>query len=61
MMGPGRWTTAGASFRFRYLPPGPATIEVRIRNHQNAVRVLLDRRPLGLMEWAIARAISIWI
>jgi len=29
MMGPGRWTTAGASFRFRHLPPGSATIEVR--------------------------------
>lgn len=49
MMGPGRWTTAGASFRFRYLPPGPATIEVRIRNHQNAVRVLVDRRSSGLI------------
>jgi hypothetical protein len=49
LMGPGRWTTAGASFRFRYLPKGPAKLEVRVRNHQNAVRVLVDRVPAGLI------------
>jgi hypothetical protein len=49
MMGPGRWTSGGASFRFRHLSPGPARLEVRVRNHQSAVRVSSDRVGLGLV------------
>jgi hypothetical protein len=49
MMGPGRWTSPGASFEFENLPQGPFTVEVRVRNHQDTVRVILERRSVGLI------------
>jgi hypothetical protein len=49
MMGPGRWTTASASFEFENVPGGPYAVEVRVRNHRNTVRVLVEGQPIGLI------------
>lgn len=45
-----RWTRERSSFGFRHLPPGPATLVVRARNHRNPVAVAAAGVVLGTLE-----------
>jgi len=47
---PLRWTTRRATVRFRKLPPGPATLEVRLRGHRGRVRIAASGVLVGSLE-----------
>jgi hypothetical protein len=47
---PIRWTTPRAVFRFRFLPPGPAVLEVAIHGQRGPAVVAVDGLVLGALE-----------
>ena len=47
---PVRWLRPESRFRFRRLPPGPAGLEVRLRQHASPVDVTANGRLLGRIE-----------
>lgn len=54
--GPQRWTTGKAVLRFRDVPAGPATLDVRLRGQRGPVTVAADGVVLGVIEPGAAGA-----
>jgi len=48
--GPQRWTSGRAVIVFRDVPPGPASVEVRLRGHRGAVTVAANGMVLGSID-----------